>query len=110
MPRGARRLGIEPYIGYGTASRLVLSGRVLEERGPIPSAATDSRWRNLRNTFRRFATREVAGVRVSARYAGLRASGVTDGEGYFRIEFDLGPSTGPGPWERIELAIEESRP
>ena len=108
MPeRRPRNLAIEPYIGHGTSSRLFLSGRVLQNLGIIRSAATDSRWRNLRNTFRLFATREVSGVRVRARYGDLQTTSVTDAEGYFWSEFNLREPMAAGPWERVEVDIEE---
>ena len=80
---------IEPYLGYGTPSRLVLSGRVLRDRGVIESSALDSKWRNLFNTFRRFRTGEVGGARVRAKFRDIETSAASDAEGYFRIEFDL---------------------
>src|SRR5687767_4906656 len=106
--RRPSRLAIEPYIGYGTPSRLLLSGRVLRDRGIIRSAASDSKWRNLRNTFRLFATREVSGVRVRTRYAGFQTTSVTDAEGYFWSELDLRAPMAAGPWERVEVDIEEA--
>src|SRR5688572_20494675 len=106
--RRPRRLAIEPYIGYGTPSRLLLSGRVLRNRGVVLSAATDSKWRNLRNTFRLFATREVSGVRVRARYADSQTTSVTDAEGYFWSELDLRAPMAAGPWARVEVDIEGS--
>ena len=80
---------IEPYLGYGTPSRLVLSGRVLRDRGVIESSALDSKWRNLLNTFRRFRTGEVRGARVRAKFRDIETSPASDAEGYFWIEFEL---------------------
>jgi hypothetical protein len=54
-------LTIVPYIGYGTADKFTLRGRVLEDKGAIAASSADSRWENLRNMYRRFATDEIAG-------------------------------------------------
>jgi phosphatidate phosphatase APP1 len=96
---------IEAYLGYGTAARLVVSGRVLEDKGVIRSARLDSKWRNLLNTFRRFATGEVAGTRVVARYAAAEAVGITDREGYFRIEIEPGALDTTRVWHRVHLDL-----
>lgn len=106
--RKPRKLIIEPYMGYGTPSKLVLSGRVLEDKDPILSAAADSKWRNLRNTFRRLATNEVAGARVRATYRGISTTAASDPEGYFRIEIDLPEPVAAGPWEEVALELGES--
>lgn len=108
MPQDSHRKRwlIEPYIGYGTPAKLVVSGRVLEDKGIIRSAGLDSKWRNLRNTFRRFSTDEVAGARVRARYSGAEALGITDGEGYFRIEIEPGALSTGIPWHTVHLDFE----
>jgi len=103
--RKNRRWLIEPYLGYGTATRLVLPGRVLKDKGVIESSKLDSKWRNLRNTFRRFATGEVAGARIRARFNDIEATGVSDGEGYFRIEIELAGVTLTGVWHSVELEL-----
>ena len=77
----ARKWAIEPYFGYGTSERMVLLGRVLKYTGVIESRATDTKWRNLRNMWKRFATRDVPGARVRARHGNSEALAVTDHEG-----------------------------
>ncbi|MDQ3801010.1 MAG: hypothetical protein M3384_16430, partial [Acidobacteriota bacterium] len=49
---------IVPFIGYGSAGKFLLSGRVLSDRGEITSSETDGKRRNLVNLYRRFATDE----------------------------------------------------
>jgi phosphatidate phosphatase APP1 len=97
---------IEPYLGHGTTSKLVVSGRVLEDKGAIRSSRLDSKWRNLRNTFRRFSTDEVAGARVVARHFGAEAHGITDAEGYFRIEIAPGTLDPMAIWHTVHLDLE----
>ena len=105
MRRRKRRWLIEPYLGYGTPSKILLSGRVLEDRGLIESSRLDSKWRNFRNTFRRFSTREIGAVRVRASFAEAHATAVTDADGYFWLEIDL-PVPAPGrSWQQVDLEL-----
>jgi phosphatidate phosphatase APP1 len=71
-----------PYLGYGTAQKVVIRGRVLEDEGFRPSADADSRWRNLIRFYKRLESDEVPGARLRAG----DTEAVTDGEGYFRLE------------------------
>lgn len=98
---------LEPYLGYGTPTRLVLSGRVLKDRGVIRSSALDSKWRNLRNTFRRFRTGELGGARVRARYGAHDVVAVADRDGHFWAEIDLPAPLAGGGWQRVELELIE---
>ena len=82
------RLTIVPFIGYGTTDRFLLSGRVLEDKGAISSSGENSRWENLQNMYRRFATDEVSGARVLARFRNVEREFVTDEEGYFNVVLD----------------------
>lgn len=109
-PRKRRRPSvIEPYLGYGTPSRLLLSGRVLKERGASESSRLDSKWRNLLNTFRLFRTDEVAGVRVVARVGKLETAAISDADGYFRVELELPEAILDGGWQALELELDDLR-
>lgn len=106
--RRRRRRGpvqLVAYRGFGDARELRLGGRVLEDRGIGPAAVGRSRWRNLRDTWRRLATRELPGVRVTARFQSATAEAHTDEEGYFTIR--LAPTTplAPGWWHAVELEL-----
>jgi phosphatidate phosphatase APP1 len=57
-----------PYLGYGTAQRLTVCGRVLEDEGFTPAADSDSRWRNLVRFWKRLESDEVPGARLRARF------------------------------------------
>jgi phosphatidate phosphatase APP1 len=89
MSRRADRKGrrdplvIHAYRGYGTAARVRVRGRVLEDEGIPPAGERDSSWRNVLNTLRRFESDEVPGARVRIRIAGAVQELVTDAEGYF---------------------------
>jgi len=61
-------LVILPYLGYGTARRLTVCGRVLEDEGFLPAADADTRWRNLVSFYKRLESDEVPGALLRARY------------------------------------------
>jgi phosphatidate phosphatase APP1 len=92
IPRDDDPVRIMPFLGYGTAERLMLGGRVLEAQGSPVSEADDSPLENLVAAFRRFETDEVKGALVRARLAENFWEQATDGEGHF--EFDLQPPGG----------------
>ena len=89
---------ILPYLGYGTARKLTVRGRVLEDEGFAPAADGDTRWRNLVSFYKRLESDEVPGARLRAR--GQETS--TDAEGYFRLEIDARSKPG---WRQVELEL-----
>jgi phosphatidate phosphatase APP1 len=95
---------ILPYLGYGTARRLKVCGRVLQDEGWAASADADTRWRNLVRFYQRLESDEVPGARVRARFAGVDAETTTDREGYFTFQLKVSSLT-PGPWQRVELEL-----
>lgn len=102
-------LTIIPYLGYGKAEKLLLGGRVLEDKGEIVARAEDGRRRNLANLYRRFATDEVAGARVRAIFKGVESEATTDDEGYFQIELNVAGAVAldEAPFQEIELELLE---
>jgi phosphatidate phosphatase APP1 len=76
---------VVPYRSYGTPEQLVVRGRVLTNR-PLRPSETDSAWRNALHMLERWASREIEGTPVRARWSGREFATVTDEEGYFRIE------------------------
>lgn len=104
-------LCIVPYRGYGTADRLYLKGRVLEDEGIPPASEDDSAWRNLVNTYKRFESDEVPGARLKATFQDAEQVVVTDEEGFFDLW--LRP-TEPLPtdrlWHEIELELLSPQP
>jgi len=108
------RVQILPYRGYGTRERLWLQGRVLEDEPVGTAGKKDSVWRNLGNTWKRFETDELPGIRVEARVGGWTGEMVTDEEGYFRFDVNLPePLAASLPedgrlWHEVELELPES--
>jgi len=99
---------ILPYLTYGTAQKLTVCGRVLEDEGFLPAADADTRWRNLVRFYKRLESDEVPGARLRARFLGIEAETVTDDEGYFRLELAPRGRVGPGAWQEVELELLEA--
>ena len=95
------------YPGFGTAEKLSLCGRVLEDEGFRPARDADRAWRNLIEMYKRFESDEVPGARVRARFQGAEAEAVADDEGYFHLELHPDGTIGPGPWHEVALELIE---
>lgn len=96
---------ITPYMGFGNAEKIFLRGRVLEDKGFRESSKTDSRWRNLKNTYKHFETDEVPNAIIKAFFQNTERETTTDREGYFDIE--LTPEIKPERklWHDVELEL-----
>ena len=71
---------ITPYRGYGTRSRVLVHGRVIEARNIASPTATDSLWRNLINTYKRIDSDPLGGARVGIRVGAQEHEVVADAE------------------------------
>lgn len=96
-------LKVVPYLGYGTASRFLLNGRVLERYAPPINATTTLE--NLLNLYRRFETDEIPGARVRARFQNVEAEAVANEEGYFSLEIKPVEAPDGMLWHNIELVL-----
>ena len=74
------------YRGYATATRVVVSGRVLGNTAPSERHGGESLWRNLIDAYHRFETDELSDVPVTVRCAGEERTIHTDAEGYYHVE------------------------
>lgn len=81
-------LQIIPYRSYMSRERLFLEGRVLEDES-IFVGKSDNEIRNLLNSFKRFESDEVPGVKVEVHFNGQIIKTQTDQEGYFIIDEKL---------------------
>lgn len=97
---------IIPYFGYGSTELVTLKGRVLEDNGLRAAGDNDTVWRNLLNTYRRFASDEVPGARVRVEFAGHVQEVVANDEGYFECSF-VPPAefTRTALWHPVELTL-----
>jgi phosphatidate phosphatase APP1 len=97
---------IVAYRGCGTATRLVLQGRVLEHRPPRPSRQSDRRWDNFRHMVRRLASAEIPYARLRARYGTLTQEAAADEEGMFSFDLALpAPDAANGLWREVEIEL-----
>ncbi len=105
-----RKPAVVPYLGYGTAERVLVLGRVMRGGAAVPAAAGDSRWRNVVNSYRRLTSDPVPRSRVSVRVAGMLHETVADDEGFLHAWVDLPAGTtaaGPLP---VDLELVDPAP
>jgi phosphatidate phosphatase APP1 len=110
---GSRLTGEEsyliiPYLGFGGREFVYLKGRVLADRGILPSKETDRFWHNLKNMYRRFESDEIPYAKVRANYHGIEQTAMADEEGYFTIRIDTEEdSRVNNGWQKVHLELLE---
>lgn len=80
---------IMAYSGYGNLEHVWVHGRVLANKPIRGPEDDDSWWDNLKATYSRWETDEVAGAEVELLYGDQRQIVVTDDEGYYRARFAI---------------------
>jgi phosphatidate phosphatase APP1 len=78
---------IMPYYGYGNDTCVYLKGRVIEKEKIKEKKEGASTLRHLKNTYRRYESDEIPGIRLEASYGGQTLALQTDDEGFFEAEF-----------------------
>jgi phosphatidate phosphatase APP1 len=96
---------IFPYMGFGTAERFVLQGRVMMDQGFRPPSETRSAWANFYELYKRIDSREVPGAKIVARFRESEQQAVTDINGYFRLEFNLAQPLETSGWHEVQLQL-----
>lgn len=97
---------IMPFKGFGNEQEIFFVGRILRDRGIGFSTIEDSRWRNFVNMYKRFASWEMPGLRVLARFQEEEQLVITDEEGYFQVQ--LKKEEGwelTHYWNQVELTL-----
>lgn len=101
---GRGKFVVVPYLGYGGATGVFMRGRVLRDPA-IPNALkTDTRWRNLANTLRRYNTAELPAATIQGIWRGHTVTTLTDDEGIFTLQFPQVPAEAVG-WESVMLEM-----
>jgi phosphatidate phosphatase APP1 len=104
---GPKGYEIVAYRSYGSRSRVLVQGRVVECRRFAGASKSDSVWTNLLNTYRRMdaAPQSLAKVRVDV--GGREEILTADNEGFFRAWVELAkPVDGTNPWYELPLAFD----
>ena len=98
---------LQPYFGYRSRDRLILSARAL--RAGKPGFDKRGRLQAMRTMLAQFASREEAGVRVTLEIeiagAILRHEAETDREGFVRFDIALDPPFDLPPHPVWEIAL-----
>ena len=98
---------IMSYRGYGTRSRVLVHGRVIEARDIAAPTERDSLWRNLVNTYKRIDSDPLPRARVHVRVGDHEREIVADEEGFFREWFDFArPLEGDDHWREAEVRLQ----
>lgn len=97
---------IMAYRGFGTASKLMLSGRVLQDEPVGTAGEHDSIWKNLGNTWKRFETDELPHARLRATFGSWSGETTANEEGYFHLEIEPPAPVDPSTiWHPVDLEL-----
>ncbi len=77
---------ILPYRKFGTAEKIRIGGRVVEDRGVVSAPHTHSTVENLWLTFKRYATYEVGAARIGFSIGRESGTVVSDRNGFFEVD------------------------
>ncbi len=100
---------IVPYRSYGTARRIYVIGRVLEDKKIAGAGESDNILDNLVNMYKRFQSDEVPGAVVKTVIQGEEYEVTTNNEGYF--VFDIHPKEpliAESLWHGIPLQLKSA--
>ncbi|MBB3949008.1 App1 family protein [Aureimonas jatrophae] len=97
---------LKVYPGHVANGRLHLLGRVLEDEGVFDVPHSNSVWRNLWRTFKRYETDEIGGAILRFRGQGVSGTVRSKLDGYFRIDV---PWPGEGPWADVDVTLEQAK-
>jgi phosphatidate phosphatase APP1 len=100
----ARPLRILPYRGYGTSERALIKARVLEDHHVRPAHLRHTLVGSAVASYKRYATREIAGAHVAVHWGDKRWEGTTDDEGFLELWVPPPEHVVPG-WNAVELEL-----
>ena len=97
------------YRGYGTSSRALVLGRVLQDEGIVPADASHSVWQNLVSTLKRIESDPLPHARVRAAIRGHNRLLIADDEGFVRDWISLEGVPVTVGWQPLELELMAQR-
>ncbi|MDX5442655.1 MAG: DUF2183 domain-containing protein, partial [Hymenobacteraceae bacterium] len=101
---------IFPYYGFGSENYVFLRGRVLEDEKVKENPDNSSTFEHIKNTYKRYETDEIPGIKVKATFAGQEKVEHTDDEGYFQFEFRFdAPVDYEKHGHKIKLQLQETK-
>ena len=100
---------IVPYLGFGIAHRLEVSGRVLREVQHREPGIADSAWTNFAELWKRMETDELPAAVIRATFRGTTVETVADQEGHFHFTIQLDAAVEPG-WHAVDLVLVNAAP
>ncbi len=102
---------IDAYRGMVDGSgRCRLAGRVLARPVGGGPRGNDNWWDNLLNSYRRFDSERMPGVRVDVSFQGQTATATTDANGYYQTDFTLDKTPGGALWHEAQVRRSEGGP
>ena len=103
---------VQSYLGYGVPGRAFVLGRALEDKGITAATAEDSLWDNLKGTWKRFRSGEVAHAELNVTLAEMpefSRSLQADEEGHIAQWLDV-PKAEPDEDNLLSLVLELTHP
>ena len=97
---------IAGYRSFGSAQRVLIRGRAMENEGITAASDTDSLWRNLVNSYRRIEADPLPNAVVRATVGGASVEITADDEGFFGQWIDLpAPVSAADGWVPATLEL-----
>jgi phosphatidate phosphatase APP1 len=94
------------YRSFGSAQRVLVRGRAMENEGITAATDTDSLWRNLVNSYRRIEADPLPNALVRATVGGATVEVTADDEGFFSQWIDLpAPVSARDGWVPVTLEL-----
>ena len=94
------------YRSFGSAQRVLVRGRAMENEGITAATDTDSLWRNLVNSYRRIEADPLPNAVVRATAGGATVEITADDEGFFSKWIDLpAPVSARDGWVPVTLEL-----
>ena len=97
---------IAGYRSFGSAQRVLIRGRAMENEGITAATDADSLWRNLLNSYRRIEADPLPNAVVRATIGGASVDITADDEGFFGQWIDLpAPVSAADGWVPATLEL-----